>query len=291
MRQQHRNLRSLALATAALSLIALAPEPAPAQSGFFGSFFRSLRGQPVERYSEPYNSYAPSGDPWEELLRSREPAPANPRLRAEGPRQIYCVRLCDGRYFPLPRSVGTALYSPAKTCTALCPATETKIFSGLGIGPAVATDGTRYAKLENAFVYRERAVDGCTCNGKDPGGIARIDPESDPTLKPGDIVVTQSGPEVFKGGKPPHRAGDFTPAEDDEKLPKTLRQQLSELRVAPPRADAPAESAPPPSANLAPQRDVAADQAWRDLAMSQAWRELAARQNIFSGLASQFWTR
>jgi hypothetical protein len=284
----------LGLAAAVLSPIVLLADAIPAQAGPFEAIFRAFRGRPVERYSEPYNSYAPSGDPWGELLNSRERRePADPRLRAEGPRQIYCVRLCDGRYFPLPRSVGTAIYSPDKTCNALCPAAETKIFSGPGIGPSIAADGTRYAKLENAFVYRERVVDGCTCNGKDPGGLARVEPESDPTLKPGDIVVTETRPTVFKGGKPPHQAGDFTPALDDRKLPKNLREQLSEIRVAPAPspADATSAVAPPPGANLAPQRNIAAGEPWRDLAMSQAWRELAARQNIFSGLASQFWTR
>jgi hypothetical protein len=229
-------------------------------------------------------------------MRSREPRePMDPRLRPEGPRQVYCVRLCDGRYFPLPRSVGTALYSPADTCSALCPAAETKIFAGAGIGPAVAPDGTRYAKLENAFAYRERVVDGCTCNGKDPGGLARVEPGADPTLKPGDVLVRGTGPVVFTGGKPPHRAGNFAPPEDYTKLPKGLREQLSEIRVAPKRAEEPPEgappAAPPPGANLAPHRHIAAGEPWRELAMNQAWRELAARQSIFSGLASQFWTR
>jgi hypothetical protein len=272
-----------------LSLVALAPEPAPAQ-GLFGSLF-GLRGRPVERYYAPYHSYAPTGDPWAEILRSREREAADPRLRAEGPRQVYCVRLCDGSYFPLPRSVGVAVYSPAKTCSALCPAAETKIFAGRGIGPSVAPDGTRYAKLENAFAYRERVIDGCTCNGTEPGGLARIDAESDPTLKPGDVVVTQSGPEVFKGGKPPHRADNFTPAEDYKKLPKGLREQLSEMRVAPTGGLLAAQPASPPPAANPPPRDLPAAQPWRELALARAQRDLAARQNLFSGLASQFTTR
>ena len=49
---------------------------------------------------------------------------------------------------------------------------------------------TRYADLDNAFVYRQKLIPDCTCNGKDAFGLAKIDVASDPTLKPGDIVAT-----------------------------------------------------------------------------------------------------
>ena len=54
--------------------------------------------------------------------------------------------------------------------------------------PRLCGRGQRYADLENAFVYRQRIVEGCSCNGKDSFGLARIDVASDPTLRPGDIV-------------------------------------------------------------------------------------------------------
>jgi Protein of unknown function (DUF2865) len=60
----------------------------------------------------------------------------------------YCVRLCDGRYFPLHHNSNTI-------CEALCPATKTEIFSGSEIAQATAADGSPYQKLANAFVYRE----------------------------------------------------------------------------------------------------------------------------------------
>ena len=51
-------------------------------------------------------------------------------------------------------------------------------------------NGARYADLDNAFVYRERILDNCTCNGRNSFGLAPIDAASDPTLRPGDIVAS-----------------------------------------------------------------------------------------------------
>ena len=61
---------------------------------------------------------------------------------------------------------------------------------GSQIDHAYAGNGARYADLNNAFVYRKKIVDGCTCSGRDSFGVARIDVASDPTLRPGDIVAT-----------------------------------------------------------------------------------------------------
>jgi hypothetical protein len=102
----------------------------------------------------------------------------------------YCVRLCDGRYFPLQRSV---VAQSTQICQSLCPASKTKVFSGTDIANATAIDGAPYARLENAFAYRERIVPGCTCNGRDPFGMAVMKIEDDPTLIPGDLVATKNG--------------------------------------------------------------------------------------------------
>jgi hypothetical protein len=75
-------------------------------------------------------------------------------------------------------------------CNAFCPAAKTQVFNGSQIDHAYAGNGARYADIDNAFVYREKIVDGCTCNGKDSFGLARIDINADPTLRPGDIVAT-----------------------------------------------------------------------------------------------------
>jgi hypothetical protein len=141
------------------------------------------------------------------------------------------VRLCDGRYFPVQRQ--TASSSPAKICTAQCPASQTKILTGAGIDNAIGLDGGRYSSLKNAFVYRERVVSDCTCNGKDPYGLAPIAVNSDPTLQRGDIVVTDKGPVAFVGDdRLPHRAAKFAPVKNSPAVSDSLRKQLSSLRVA-----------------------------------------------------------
>jgi Protein of unknown function (DUF2865) len=102
----------------------------------------------------------------------------------------YCVRLCDGRFFPVQAAKGA---SAAQLCHAFCPASPTRIFSGSEIRYAVATDGSRYGHLANAFAYRKRLAPDCTCNGKDNFGLAPIAASADPTLRAGDVVVAERG--------------------------------------------------------------------------------------------------
>jgi hypothetical protein len=110
--------------------------------------------------------------------------------------QAFCVRLCDGRYFPL-QPHPTA--SPSQLCSAFCPASQTRIFRGNEIQTAVGPDGGRYPELKNAYLYRKTLVAGCTCNGKDSGGLV--------TLRPGDTVATPEGQTTVNaappGGPPP----------------------------------------------------------------------------------------
>ena len=47
------------------------------------------------------------------------------------------------------------------------------VFHGGRIDTSVSGN-TRYADLENAFVYKEKVVDGCTCNGKDAFGLVPL---------------------------------------------------------------------------------------------------------------------
>lgn len=111
----------------------------------------------------------------------------------------YCVRLCDGRYFPIQRS---ATSQATQVCGALCPAATTKVFYGTDVARATAGDGSHYEDLENAFVYRERTVDGCTCNGRTPYGLATLDAHDDPTLRPGDLIATADGLVRSTGARP-----------------------------------------------------------------------------------------
>jgi hypothetical protein len=97
----------------------------------------------------------------------------------------YCVRLCDGRYFPMQRHANA---NPIQLCNSFCPASKTAVYNGSQIDYAVASSGARYADLDSAFVYRQKIVPGCTCNGRDTFGLAPISIANDPTLRQGDIV-------------------------------------------------------------------------------------------------------
>jgi uncharacterized protein DUF2865 len=187
--------------------------PASAQ-GLFDFLFRGQRrpGPPpsANAYADPNSGY------------ERE------RPSSSGGYAVYCVRLCDGRYFPIQRTAGS---NPAQLCNSFCPAASTRVFSGGGIDHAVATDGTRYASLRNAFAYRERVVENCSCNGRDPYGLVTLNAGEDPTLRQGDIIATNEGFVAVNGGG--RRQAEFTPIESYRGLPQEWRQRLVETRIVP----------------------------------------------------------
>jgi hypothetical protein len=152
----------------------------------------------------------------------------------------YCVRLCDGRYFPIQHHGGV---TPAQACSSFCPASATKIYNGNSIDHAVAPDGKRYAELGTAFVYRDKMVPGCTCNGRDAFGLVNTPVADDPTLRPGDIVATNGGLMAYNGSA--KQQPSFTPIEAYAGLSADLRRQLTETKIAP-ATERPA-ALPPPS--------------------------------------------
>lgn len=121
---------------------------------------------------------------------------ANPRASADEARrrfaggQAYCVRTCDGRYFPISAPSNE---SRAAVCNNFCPASETKLVYGSSIDSAATEAGKPYSELPNAFRYRDEIVADCTCNGKDAAGLASIKVENDPTMRKGDLVAGANG--------------------------------------------------------------------------------------------------
>lgn len=187
----HQFLRLAILPVAAAALTAAAA-PAPAQdffSGLFGGF------------AFPAPVFPPA-------IRPPPSAPRKAQDRGSG--QAYCVRTCDGRYFPLASAKSEAAKD---VCRSLCPAAETRVFFGSSIDHAATRRGERYPQLANAFRYRDELVAGCTCNGKSPGGLAHIAIDDDPTVRKGDIVAGEQGLMVA-GRSADRRAGalNFSPA-------------------------------------------------------------------------------
>jgi len=192
------------------------PLSAASAQGIFDFFFGGFRRQ----QPSSANSYA---DP-----NSSNPFGGRQEPRSEGG-VAFCVRTCDGRYFPIQRASGA---NPAQVCSSFCPAARTKVYSGGAIEYASASDGSRYKDLPTAFAYREKTVAGCTCNGKDAYGLVTPSADNDPTLRPGDIVATEQGFVAYNGGRGP-RGGDFTPVESYSGLGADVRQRLAGTRIIP----------------------------------------------------------
>jgi hypothetical protein len=158
-------------------------------------------------------------------------APLAPDQSPAGRSMAFCVRLCDGRHFPMPRLANA---NPAHLCGAMCPAAKTKVFFGSEIRGAVSNDGSRYADLDKAFAYRERLMPGCTCNGRDAFGLAHIEIASDPTLRTGDLVAMPDGLKAYTGPKQRRGAvgSEFTPISEITGLTADQRHRLSATSVA-----------------------------------------------------------
>jgi hypothetical protein len=201
---------------AAALVCATALAPAAQAQDFFSQLFGSFGG----RARQPYISMPFANDDGSAVQRSE----MRPRY---GGGQAFCVRTCDGRYFPVTASDNA---SRAASCNSFCPASETKVFYGGSIDNAAAENGKSYSELPNAFRYRNEIVAGCTCNGKDQIGLAPVKIENDPTLRKGDIVAGENG--LLVAGRNADRRGaelNFSPASERvrskyERLPVVARE-------------------------------------------------------------------
>lgn len=212
-------VRKIAVRSALCAAIALLPASpnllpaAPAQAQDFFSFFFGgpFSRPPPQRYQMPFDD-------------GPRPEFAGPRRRAGyGDGKAWCVRSCDGRYFPVSSADPE---SRAKTCNSLCPASDTRLVYGSSIDAARTEIGEAYSELPNAFRYRKELVAGCTCNGKDQVGLARVNIEDDPTLRNGDIVAGRSGLVVANRSAGRHGAAlNFKP------IPEKLRSRFRHVPV------------------------------------------------------------
>jgi Protein of unknown function (DUF2865) len=202
-----RKLRRLLVAAAIVGPVVLAPTMSSAQ-GLLDFFFGG--GQKQQRQTSIFGN---DNNP--------QTPPPRPVIASAGP--AFCVRSCDGKYFPLMRGAA----SPTQVCQAFCPASPTKVFFGSSIDNAYAASGERYADSENAFAYRKALRADCTCNGHNPGGLAPVDLALDGSLRRGDTVATTDGLVAYSGIRLGNdQTPDFTPV------------------VAPARADMTANNAP-----------------------------------------------
>ena len=120
-----RSVRLLALGTAAIACVSTLAPAAQAED-FLSALFGAFGARP--RMPAIPLPFANEGD-------ATSVPQARPRY-AGG--QAYCVRTCDGRYFPLPASDNQ---SRAASCNSFCPASETKVVYGSDIDGAATETG------------------------------------------------------------------------------------------------------------------------------------------------------
>jgi hypothetical protein len=228
----------LVAAAMLLSSVALTPRMASAE-GLFDFFFGGAQKQ---------QQAAPQASFFADPLGLNQQAAAPPRpIASSGSGPAFCVRSCDGRYFPLARANAT----PVQTCQAFCPASATKVFFGGTIDSASSAAGERYADSENAFAYRKALRADCTCNGRDPAGLAPVDLTLDSSLRAGDIVATTDGLVAYSGIKlGASQAPEFTPVASYPGLTAEVRARLGEMKVAPVAAETAANQSLVPDAVL-----------------------------------------
>jgi hypothetical protein len=242
---QHMRRRMMPVAAVVLaSAIALAPRVASAE-GLFDFLFGGAPKQ-QQHQTPPQASFF--ADPFGN---NQQPAPAPSRAVASGGSgPAFCVRSCDGRYFPLMRGNAT----PVQMCQAFCPASPTRVFFGSNIDNASSATGERYADSENAFAYRKALRADCTCNGRDSAGLAPVDLTLDTSLRPGDVIATTDGLVAYSGVKVGvNQTAEFTPVASYPGLTSEVRARLGEMKVAPVRAETVAVDTPLPETS----RDVA----------------------------------
>jgi uncharacterized protein DUF2865 len=204
-----------------------------AAEGLFDLFFGGLQKQQHQAPPAQANFFA---DPFQQ---GQQSAPPRPVASGSGP--AFCVRSCDGKYFPLTR--GNA--SPVQMCQAFCPASPTKVFFGSNIDNATSATGERYADSENAFAYRKALRADCTCNGRDAAGLAPVDLTMDASLRAGDVIATTDGLVAYSGIKiGNNNSPEFIPVASYPGLTAEVRARLGEMKVAPVTADALSGEAP-----------------------------------------------
>ncbi|MFV0279168.1 MAG: DUF2865 domain-containing protein [Rhodoblastus sp.] len=169
---------------------------------------------------------------------------------ARGGSEAVCVRTCDGYFFPISYSARRAnLNGLQDMCSALCPATETKLYTRApsNMKSALSINGDPYTSLENAFKYEKTLVPDCSC--RKPGqswsealvGAEQLLGEG----RKGDIMVTPEKAEELSRapheGQPAVSKGqDKSKSEDKSKSqakskasafdPKAMKQFLEERK-------------------------------------------------------------
>ncbi len=95
------------------------------------------------------------------------------RVQGGGTFRTLCVRTCDGYYFPISFSTTKNHFEDdLNKCQQMCPGTETALFYHTMPGGDAETSisyrtGEPYSSLTNAFSYRKKVDNQCSCRATD----------------------------------------------------------------------------------------------------------------------------
>lgn len=186
------------------------------------------RGSRVSRgHSERFDDAEGSNRSYEGA-RSSRPAAAMPRREDDGSSwgngTEFCVRTCDGYFFPLIKS---AQQTKQASCEYACPSAPVAYYHGSSIETARNLDGEKYTSLPMAFKFREKVSAGCTCHPPEESQQHSLKiVKNDPTAHSGDIVVEQKGAFVYQGKQ-------AVPIDRSRQLSASVRQNIHKMTAGP----------------------------------------------------------
>lgn len=148
-------------------------------------------------------------------------------------RRTVCVRMCDGYHFPIGSLRNDAeLPAHQRVCQSMCPSAPVKLFTvatgKASIGEAVAADGQVYSALPMAWAHERASDPTCQCHiDSERSGMSVF---NDPTLRRGDVVMTDTNAKVFDGaGRKKSEAVQFVDFRQSRALSKSDRKRLEAL--------------------------------------------------------------
>ena len=121
--------------------------------------------------------------------------------------RTVCVRTCDGFFFPVSFAATPAKFgSDEAQCQRQCPGTEARLFAyrnpGEDINQAVGINGQPYMSLPTALLFKKQFVPACSCRPAGMSWAQALSGAEDPTLRKGDIVVTEDASREMSQPRP-----------------------------------------------------------------------------------------
>ena len=164
--------------------------------------------------------------------------PQEPRTETGG--SVYCVRLCDGRFFPDP---APRRCDPGAGLQLVLPGEPDQDLPWQQHRPRGRAGRQALRRAEHRLrLSREDRRRAAPATARTRSGWSIRRSRNDPTLRPGDIVATKSGLMAYNGGA--SADANFTPIASYSGLSAELRRKLTETKITPAAGTRPA---PPPA--------------------------------------------